>query len=84
MTLILGRLRAAPMSRSQRVDRATDPATSPWELAELAGDREPDVRLAVAANPGASLLTLRRLQADTDDRVRVVATAARDDGQAPR
>jgi hypothetical protein len=39
------------------LDEAADPNTSPWRLATLADDPNPEVRMAVAANPSSSSLT---------------------------
>jgi hypothetical protein len=36
---------------NERLQRAADPATSPWHLAELADDPDPEIRMVVAANP---------------------------------
>ena len=57
------------------LDEAADPDTSPWRLAALADDPDPDVRMAVAANPSASSLTVMRLRRDVDSRVRLVVSA---------
>jgi hypothetical protein len=55
---------------AERLDQAADPATSPWRLAALADDAEPEVRMTVATNPSASSLTVSRLRRDPDIRVR--------------
>jgi hypothetical protein len=57
---------------TQRLREAADPVTSPWRLATLADDPDPDVRMAVAANPSASSLTILRLGRDVDLRVRAI------------
>jgi len=57
------------------LDELADPDTSPWRLAALADDPDPDVRMAVAANPSASSLTVMRLRRDVDPRVRLVVSA---------
>ena len=64
---------------AQRLQEALDPDTPSWRLAELAGDSEPDVRMAVAANALASSLTVLRLQRDTDPRVRLAASTRHGD-----
>jgi hypothetical protein len=51
---------------AQRLHEAADPSTSPWRLATLADDADPDVRMAVAANPSASTLTILRLGRDVN------------------
>jgi len=60
------------------LDEAADPSTSPWRLATLADDADPEVRMAVATNPSASLLTTLRLRSDRDGRVRAAASARRE------
>jgi len=57
------------------LDEAADLSTSPWRLAALADDPDPEVRIVVASNPSASALTRVRLQGDDDPRVRAVASA---------
>ena len=57
---------------------AADPTTSPWRLAALAVSVDRDVRVAVAANPSTSALTILRLRRDLDPRVLVVLSARRD------
>ena len=59
---------------AQRLHNAADPRTSPWRLAALADDPDPDVRTAVAANPSASVLTVMRLRKDDDAGVRMVVS----------
>jgi hypothetical protein len=54
---------------------AADPTTSPWRLAALADHLDPEVRMAVAANPSASTLTVMHLHRDTDPGVSVVLSA---------
>jgi len=62
----------------RRLDVAADPATSPWQLAALADDPDPDVRIAVATNPSVSNLTIMRLMKDDDARVRAAASDRQD------
>ena len=57
---------------AHRLHEAADPSTSPWRLAVLADDANPDVRMTVATNPSASALTILRLRRDADPRVRAV------------
>jgi hypothetical protein len=59
---------------SERLQRAADPATPSWVLAELADDADSEVRMAVASNPSASELTLVRLRCDPDPGVRTAFT----------
>jgi len=54
---------------------ASDPSTSPWRLAALADDFDPEIRLSVAANPSASSLTIMHLRCDIDPRIGVVLSA---------
>jgi len=54
---------------------AADPTTSPWRLAQLADDADPEVRMVVGANPSASALTVMRLRHDVDPRVRLVVSS---------
>jgi hypothetical protein len=58
---------------NDRLQRAADPATSPWHLAELVDDPDPEIRRAVATNTSASELTRHRLQQDPDPAVRAAA-----------
>jgi len=64
--------------RAGALREAADPNTSPWRLAAIANHLDPDVRMAVAANPSASGLTILRLRSDVDPRVRVVLTGCRE------
>lgn len=59
---------------SERLQRAADPATPSWVLADLADDTDSEIRAAVASNPSASELTRLRLQRDPDPAVRAVVT----------
>lgn len=59
---------------SERLQRAADPSTPPWTLAELADDLDPEIRIAVAGNPSASKLTLLRLQRDPEPAVCAAVT----------
>ncbi len=66
---------------AQLLREAADHDTSPWRLAALADDPDTDVRIAVAANPSASMLTVLRLRRDRDPRVRLVVSMCRDAGR---
>jgi hypothetical protein len=60
------------------LQEAADPNTTAWRLAALAVSVDRDVRVAVAANPSTSALTLLRLRRDLDPRVLVVLSARRE------
>ena len=57
----------------RRLQRAADPATSSWILADLADDADSEIRAAVAGNPSSSELTRLRLRRDRDPEVRAAA-----------
>ena len=59
---------------SERLERAADPTTPQWHLAELADAHDSGVRIAVASNPSASRTTLQRLEHDADAAVRAALT----------